>query len=131
MLGNDDEPRFNVWHSCFDRGAALQDERRSNVPGAEIHDADVSLTKTNSKLPEIGIVGQNDPPLIVGTRQHVNVRFARQTELCDGHHVLALHSEGAHHARVNVLVREERKVERPHAGIFTSQTTSFFIACAA
>jgi len=76
-------------------------------------------------------VGQDHASKLSSPAQELMVGVAAESLLQHGDDVLADRSEGLHHLRVNVLVREKRKIEGIHAEIFTSQTISFFSAFAA
>lgn len=78
------------------------------------------------EFPEVGVVRDDDTPRRVRASENDDVIAAAKAFLYDRSHVLASRSQALHDVGMNVLVGEEPKVERTHAGIFRSQITSFF-----
>lgn len=73
----------------------------------------------------------HDAPLGVRVVKHVRVRLAGELFCDDRAYVLSLRGESPHDVGVDVLVGEQREVERLQAEIFRSSTISLFIVRAA
>ncbi len=91
----------------------------------------MALSRPHRELPEIGVMSQYDAGESLRPGQYLGVRMTREVEIPYGDDVLALLPQRLNDSRVDVLVGEERKLKRLHAGTFTSQSTSCFIARAA
>lgn len=130
MLGDNHETGVDVTNRRFDGGKALKRVRRLNMPGSKVNEPYRWLARIHRQQTEVAVVCDHDAALRHGPGEHARVRLAAKAQLDRGDDVFAQAAKLRGHLRVNVLVSQQWIRER-HAGIFTSQTTSFFIPLAA
>lgn len=73
----------------------------------------------------------DDAALACGTFEHIEVRLADQLLVPGGSQIVASSAEASNNLWSDVLVCQEREVERRHAVILNSQVCSPFSASAA
>lgn len=101
------------------------------MSGPDVDEANIGLPASEGELPEVGVVGQDHPALSVRVPKDVAIRNADEPKLAAALDASPFCPKGLDDLGVDVLVREERKIEGAHAGTLISQMTSLRRALAA
>lgn len=87
-------------------------------PGRRVEDPDQRFTALDGERSKVAVVSEDHAAERVGATKNINVACAREALLVHGTDVLALYDKGSDHRGLDVLVGQQRKAERLHAGIF-------------
>jgi hypothetical protein len=129
---DEDEGRGDLVRNAVHSRERLERDCRRDVPRTEADDTDDRFSALDREPAEVGVVCQDHTTESASPPQDLDVGSAGQVLLVNGSNVPPETGESRDDLRSDILVSEERKVERPaHAGILTSQTTSFLRALAA
>ena len=86
-----------------------------------------AFAELQQKVLKLLEMAEDDALLCMRVAKDIHVIPAAEALFDDRANVPPLRSETPYHLGVDVLIGEQRKIERLHAEIFTSQTISFFI----
>ncbi len=100
-------------------------ERRRDVARSNVDNPGECFARIHGEPPEVAIVSHDHTTELVCATQELDLLATSEPLVVDGANVLPLFTERLDHLGVDVLIRQQRKGARVHAGIFTSQTTSF------
>ena len=130
--GDQQERELDIDVEVRDHVEDAKNELRRGVAGTDVDDPGPGLPLPNGDRAEVAVVREDHPTVLERRSYDLEIGAACQTTLDDRQDVVPTGSQAVDDARVEVLVRQQRMVERPsHAGSFTSQTDSFLIERAA
>jgi hypothetical protein len=115
-------------HYVADRFQRCEDAKhkgRRDMARPQIHDTNEWLTCLDGERPEISIVCEYDSALSFCIADDIDVISTEETFVPHTPNVFSLPNQHRQDLWVDVLVGEQGKIERLHAGTFTSHTTSF------